>query len=43
MNAAGFADDVPELFKTLYSYAWFVGLFVAAIVYLLLCKKSEEV
>ena len=33
-HAAGFVADVPEIFKTIYSYAWFVGLFIGGASYL---------
>jgi len=39
LHAAGILKSVPTIFDTLYSYAWFVGLFLAAIVYLVLNKK----
>ncbi len=39
LHAAGILESVPAIFDTLYSYAWFVGLFIAAILYLLLSKK----
>lgn len=41
-QAAGIVEQVPTIFNTLYSYAWFVGLFIAATVYLLLAKKGEQ-
>jgi NCS1 family nucleobase:cation symporter-1 len=31
---------VPDVFEALYTYAWFVGLFVAGAVYLLLMKLA---
>lgn len=39
--AAGILDSVPEIFTTLYNYAWFVGLFIAGALYLLLAKKGQ--
>ncbi|MGV6851893.1 MAG: NCS1 family nucleobase:cation symporter-1 [bacterium] len=39
LHAAGIIENVPAIFDTIYSYAWFVGLFIAAIVYLLISKK----
>ena len=27
---------VPEVFRTIYTYAWFIGLFIAAVVYAIL-------
>lgn len=41
-QAAGIVEQVPAIFNTLYSYAWIVGLFIAATVYLLLAKKGEQ-
>jgi NCS1 family nucleobase:cation symporter-1 len=40
LHAAGIVESVPTIFDTLYSYAWFVGLFLAAIVYLVLNKNK---
>lgn len=39
LHAAGLIESVPAIFDTVYSYAWFVGLFIAGILYLLLNKK----
>jgi NCS1 family nucleobase:cation symporter-1 len=39
LHAAGLVDSVPAVFDTLYSYAWFVGLFIAGVIYLVLNKK----
>ncbi|VAW48244.1 Cytosine/purine/uracil/thiamine/allantoin permease family protein [hydrothermal vent metagenome] len=39
LHAAAIVESVPVIFDTIYSYAWFVGLFIAAIVYLVLNKK----
>ncbi|MFT5313102.1 MAG: NCS1 family nucleobase:cation symporter-1 [Paraglaciecola sp.] len=41
LSAAGMVDSVPEIFNTIYRYAWFVGVFVAAALYLLLAKKGD--
>lgn len=41
LNVAGIVDSVPAIFNTLYNYAWFVGVIIAAVVYLLLAKKGE--
>jgi len=41
LSAAGIVGSVPEIFNTLYNYAWFVGLFVAGALYLLLAKKGQ--
>jgi NCS1 family nucleobase:cation symporter-1 len=40
LHAAGFLSSVPTVFDTIYSYAWFVGLFLAGAVYFALAKKS---
>ena len=40
LHAAGIVESVPEIFKTLYSYAWFVGLFIAAVLYLALNRSK---
>ena len=42
LKAAGFVNDVPGVFTTIYTYAWFVGLAVAAVVYLLMMKLAER-
>ncbi|RMD90181.1 MAG: nitrate reductase [Alphaproteobacteria bacterium] len=34
-------SEVPAIFDTLYGYAWFVGAFTAAIVYLVLARRSS--
>ncbi len=39
LHAAGFVDTVPAIFDTLYSYAWFVGVFVAGGLYLVFARK----
>jgi NCS1 family nucleobase:cation symporter-1 len=39
LKAAGFAAEVPPIFDTIYAYAWFVGLIVAALVYLLFSRR----
>jgi len=44
LNAA-FPDvfaNVPVLFKTLYTYAWFVGLAISALVYALLMRGARQ-
>jgi NCS1 family nucleobase:cation symporter-1 len=38
LKAAGFVADVPDVFETIYTYAWFVGLAIAAALYLLLMR-----
>ena len=40
LHAAGIVSSVPSIFDTLYAYAWFVGLFVASVVYLLLSRSG---
>lgn len=35
---AGFISDAPEVFKSIYTYAWFVGFGVAAVVYYALSR-----
>ncbi|MGQ0559906.1 MAG: NCS1 family nucleobase:cation symporter-1 [Sphingosinicella sp.] len=41
LHATGLVAQVPEIFDTLYSYAWFVGFAVGAGVYLLLAKRTK--
>ena len=41
LHAAGMIDEVPAIFDTLYGYAWFVGVFTAAAIYLLLANKKS--
>ncbi|HWT14374.1 MAG TPA: NCS1 family nucleobase:cation symporter-1 [Patescibacteria group bacterium] len=41
LKAAGFATDVPPIFDAIYAYAWFVGLVVAAAVYLMFSKREK--
>ncbi len=41
LHVAGLVESVPDIFKTIYNYAWFVGLFVAGALYLLLAKKGD--
>lgn len=38
LKAAGFVADVPAAFVTVYTYAWFVGLAVAGLVYWVLMR-----
>ncbi len=42
LQAAGFVAEVPALFATVYTYAWFVGLGVAGAVYLLLMRPAAR-
>jgi NCS1 family nucleobase:cation symporter-1 len=41
LKAAGFVATVPAAFETIYTYAWFVGLAVAGVVYLLWMKLGN--
>lgn len=41
LKAAGLVASVPPVFETIYAYAWFVGLLVAAVVYLLLARRPN--
>ncbi len=40
-HAAGIVESVPQIFDTVYSYAWFVGLFIAAVLYLILSRINS--
>jgi len=40
LKAAGFVASVPAFLNTIYAYAWFVGLFIAAAVYLGLTRRT---
>ncbi|WP_262690007.1 NCS1 family nucleobase:cation symporter-1 [Kordiimonas aestuarii] len=40
LHAAAIIDAVPAVFDAIYSYAWFVGLFVAGGLYLIVAKKN---
>ncbi len=40
LHAAGFVSQVPAVFNTIYTYAWFVGLGIAAVVYLVLMRAA---
>ncbi len=42
LQAAGAVASVPAIFATLYTYAWFVGLFIAGGVYLVLMRGKGE-
>ena len=42
LNAVGLTDDLPLLFASLYDYAWFVGAFLAGVVYYLLMKFGYQ-
>ncbi|MDR5903530.1 NCS1 family nucleobase:cation symporter-1 [Halomonas icarae] len=43
LSAAGLIDSVPDIFVAIYNYAWFVGVFVGAVVYLVLMKATRPV
>jgi NCS1 family nucleobase:cation symporter-1 len=38
LKAAGFVADVPDAFEVVYTYAWFVGLAIAAALYFVLMR-----
>lgn len=38
LKAAGFVAEVPAVFESIYTYAWFVGLLVAGLLYLVLMR-----
>jgi NCS1 family nucleobase:cation symporter-1 len=40
LQTAGFIDGVAPLFEVLYTYAWFVGLAISALVYYLLMPRK---
>lgn len=40
LHAAGALDSVPPIFDTIYTFAWFVGLIVAGIIYYLMAEKE---
>ena len=40
LHAAGFVETVPEIFDLVYNYAWFVGVFVAGGLYMVLANKK---
>lgn len=42
LNAVGLMDSVSPFFATIYTYAWFVGLFVAGAAYLLLSMGKKK-
>ncbi len=42
LHAAGAVESVPAVFDTIYTYAWFVGLFVAAGLYTVLMWGQRE-
>ena len=40
--AAGFVEAVPEIFQTIYTYAWFVGFLLAGVLYTGLMKATGK-
>ena len=40
LHAAGIVEHVAPIFDTIYSFAWFVGLIVASIIYYLMADKK---
>lgn len=42
LKAAGFVADVPDAFEVLYTYAWFVGLAIAAALYFAMMKLRRS-
>lgn len=41
LHAAGFVDSVPQALDDIYVYAWFVGFFIAGLVYIALSGKQR--
>ena len=39
LSKADLVENVPTLFVSIYNYAWFVGLFIAAAIYLIFSRK----
>lgn len=42
LQAAGIVSSVPEVFSSIYTYAWFVGLFISGGLYWLLSRKRNN-
>lgn len=42
LHTAGFVDQVPQFLQTLYTYSWFVGFALAAVVYSLLSLGKNQ-
>ena len=42
MKAAGFIASTPPVFETLYTYAWFVGLAISAVIYYVLMPRKAS-
>ncbi|MCK5042358.1 MAG: NCS1 family nucleobase:cation symporter-1 [Sphingomonadales bacterium] len=43
LHAAGIVEHVAPIFDTIYSFAWFVGLFIAGVIYYLMARKKIKV
>jgi NCS1 family nucleobase:cation symporter-1 len=43
LKAAGAVESVPEIFNTIYTYAWFVGFILAALIYVVGMKALPQV
>ena len=43
LKAAGAVESVPEVFNTIYTYAWFVGFILAALLYVAGMKALPQV
>jgi NCS1 family nucleobase:cation symporter-1 len=42
LKAAGLLADVPDVFETIYTYAWFVGLTIAGVVYAAMMRMNQR-
>ena len=42
LHASGFVDQVPAVFDTIYTYAWFVGFGISGLVYGLASRRPPE-
>lgn len=40
LSTCGFVDSVPQIFMTLYTYAWFVGFFISLFIYVVFMPKT---
>ncbi|MFT6732076.1 MAG: NCS1 family nucleobase:cation symporter-1 [Polaribacter sp.] len=40
LSKADLISDVPQIFNSIYNYAWFVGLFIAGVLYLILQRRD---
>ncbi|WP_372369647.1 NCS1 family nucleobase:cation symporter-1 [Candidatus Uabimicrobium sp. HlEnr_7] len=41
LATCGFIDSAPQIFMSLYTYAWFVGFFISGIIYVILMPKGK--